>query len=70
MPDITMCISQTCPLRSSCYRSEASGTKPTPGWQTYSLWTPRVEGESVECEGYWKREYTARTSPPNTNQKD
>jgi hypothetical protein len=36
MPDITMCGTEDCPLKSRCYRSPASGTRPTEWRQSWS----------------------------------
>lgn len=52
MPDISMCRHKTCPKRTDCYRHEASGTEPDKYAQTYALWQPTVNGETVECDGW------------------
>lgn len=49
MPDISMCLSPTCPLRGNCYRHEESGTKPSEFRQAYM--TPAVQG--ARCRYYW-----------------
>lgn len=36
MPDITMCINEDCKVKTRCHRYTA---KPTPGRQSYSLYT-------------------------------
>lgn len=52
MPDISMCANQTCPLAPSCYRHEASGTKPNPYRQAYAAFSwVKVEGKPT-CEYY------------------
>lgn len=50
MPDISMCMNTTCPLRHQCYRHEASGTQANPIWQSYSDFKPDDQGE---CEHFW-----------------
>ena len=35
MPDISMCADNECPVRTKCYRHQASGTQPS-GWQSYA----------------------------------
>ena len=50
MPDISMCDSKTCPLKTKCYRNEASGTKPTEYRQAYFMGLA-TEGE--DCIYYW-----------------
>jgi hypothetical protein len=53
MPDITMCGSETCPLKANCYRNPASGTKPSEYRQS---WFMGLDKEGEECEHYWPRE--------------
>jgi hypothetical protein len=48
MPDISMCPSETCPIRVSCYRNEASGTKPSEWRQAYMAFGSRGE----PCDSY------------------
>lgn len=55
MPDIAMCGNKDCPAKETCYRHEASGTKPNPHGQTYAIWQPTLKGEVLECEGYWPK---------------
>lgn len=45
MPDITMCSSEICPKRKSCYRHEAKPSE----WQSYADFY-FYEGD--DCEGY------------------
>lgn len=59
MPDISMCPSTTCPMRTSCYRNEASGTRPTPRWQSYFV--AREVDELGRCREYLPIE---RDPPP------
>lgn len=50
MPDITMCPSVYCPLKSVCYRNSMSGTKPDAYRQPYFLIPPNTkEG----CTYFW-----------------
>jgi hypothetical protein len=37
MPDISMCASETCPLRTLCYRNPAGGTRPSEYRQAWFL---------------------------------
>lgn len=37
MPDIAMCPNDECPSKATCYRNEASGTKPSPLRQSWML---------------------------------
>lgn len=56
MPDITMCKSQICPRRFTCYRSEESGTKPSEYRQSWFVLgeenTPISENDS--CAYYYR----------------
>jgi hypothetical protein len=36
MPDIALCKSERCPVRTNCYRNEASGTEPSYARQVYA----------------------------------
>lgn len=56
MPDISMCLHRTCPQRKNCTRHEDSGTKPNPHWQAYAGYQPTINGDKVECDGYWPKE--------------
>ena len=38
MPDISMCMNNDCPLKEKCRRHEASGTKPNPYMQAYTVY--------------------------------
>jgi hypothetical protein len=50
MPDISMCSNdETCLAKRLCYRSTASGTKPTEPVQAYSLFEPH---KGTECRGF------------------
>lgn len=59
MPDITMCDDKACPNNSTCYRHEASGTKPTSFehegetkiYQAYFVNSPRLTAGG--CPFYW-----------------
>lgn len=49
MPDLAMCDNQFCEKRTTCYRNEASGTKPKEHWQSWSI-GPLYDGK--DCEVY------------------
>jgi hypothetical protein len=51
MPDISMCKTDTCPLKEACYRFMV---KPNPWRQAYSdfKWSEDNEGK-VTCDHYW-----------------
>jgi hypothetical protein len=51
MPDISMCSSETCPSRTTCYRNEDSGTKPSEYRQSYMDFGARGE----PCDRYWPK---------------
>lgn len=46
MPDMTMCVNSTCPLRRMCYRYRAV---PDKYWQSFAEFKP--DGDS--CEYFW-----------------
>jgi hypothetical protein len=48
MPDITMCASETCPVRAQCRRNPISGTKPSEFRQS---WFANIPEEP--CDYYW-----------------
>jgi len=50
MPDISMCMSSTCPLKRSCYRNPDSGTEPSEFRQSWFI-GPAAEG--LDCQYYW-----------------
>jgi hypothetical protein len=50
MPDITMCPSDTCDLRTRCYRNPASGTKPSEYRQSW--WVEKILIND-DCNNYW-----------------
>ena len=51
MPDISMCLDNTCPSRTLCRRHEASGTRPNEHWQAYGgTHCPRG---LTHCPAYW-----------------
>jgi hypothetical protein len=57
MPDISMCSTTDCPLATTCYRSQESGTVPTPERQAWMSFVP-IETSvddvlGVQCDGYW-----------------
>lgn len=56
MPDITMCINKTCPLREKCYRATAF---PDLHWQSFAEYTP----EDGKCEYFWDN--TGRRNRPD-----
>ena len=49
MPDITMCKSIFCPLKTKCYRYTAT---PSEYWQSYFMDSPYSE-EKEECKYFW-----------------
>lgn len=53
MPDISMCDSETCPLKAKCYRNPASGTKPSDPVQA---WFVGLTEWGEDCKYYWPRE--------------
>lgn len=52
MPDITMCASETCKVRETCYRNPASGTKPSEFVQSWFWVEP---GDDDQCGHFWPR---------------
>jgi hypothetical protein len=50
MPDISMCSSSTCSLAETCYRNEASGTKPCEFRQSYFY---ALKDEGKDCVYHW-----------------
>lgn len=62
MPDISMCDSETCPLKTKCYRNPASGTRPSEFRQAYFF---GLEKEGEDCDYYWPFEHrlTGRKTP-------
>lgn len=50
MPDISMCPSITCHLRKSCYRNEASGTRPGLMQSYFVTMEPDKDGK---CDRHW-----------------
>lgn len=57
MPDISMCADEICPSRETCYRSPASGTKPTEYRQAWMEF--RRDPDSERCPDYWQRNHQA-----------
>jgi len=52
MGDISMCANDDqCPVKSQCYRSTASGTKPTEQRQSWMAFQP---SRGVSCRGFVK----------------
>ena len=49
MPDISMCSSESCPLKEKCYRVKA---KPDPLWQTYSDFSDSLNEDKTECKHF------------------
>ena len=47
MPDITLCVNKTCPLRQNCGRFRA---KPDRYWQSFAEFKPNDKGI---CEDFW-----------------
>jgi hypothetical protein len=62
MPDIAMCCHPTCPKRTECHRHYESGTKPHKYRQWYIMYEPTINGDKVECDGYWRKERYTRSS--------
>jgi hypothetical protein len=50
MPDISMCDSETCLLKTKCYRNPASGTRPT---EYRQAWFIGLAKEGEDCNRYW-----------------
>lgn len=50
MPDISMCADDACPVKKSCYRHVASGTRASSLWQTYSAF---VHTSDAGCPEFW-----------------
>ena len=61
MPDISMCMNQSCPLRMNCFRYRA---KANPFRQAFGSFTfTSVEG-GAECEYFWDiKEKTTELTP-------
>lgn len=49
MPDISMCDNVVCPLQTTCYRHEMSGTAPSPMRQAWMSFAPDKNGS---CKDY------------------
>lgn len=49
MPDISMCMNTTCPLRDKCYRATAVPNEYT---QSYSVFNLNADGT---CNWFWDR---------------
>ena len=49
MPDITMCKTESCPIKKSCYRYMA---KPTPEQQYCNIFLFLKKGDMVFCPHY------------------
>jgi hypothetical protein len=47
MPDISMCLNKTCPLRDKCYRYLAHPSE----WQSVGDFKPNEDGTS--CDHFW-----------------
>lgn len=51
MPDITMCLNETCTLRKDCHRHEA---KPN-SYQSYAEFVPTKNDDGKEtCKYFWR----------------
>ncbi len=46
MPDITMCLSESCPVRDTCYRKQAKPDK----YQSYSIFDYTCNEDNGFCE--------------------
>lgn len=59
MPDISMCMNNTCPLRDKCYRYRAV---PDKYWQTFAGFSPKTidigAGTITKCDHFWNIEET------------
>ncbi len=51
MPDISMCMNNTCAKRADCYRHPWSGTQGS-DYQSYSDFKPDENGE---CKNFWDK---------------
>jgi hypothetical protein len=60
MPDITMCVGGSCPLKNDCYRFRAL---PSPHRQSFFMNVPYSKDQ---CMGYWPLD---RASGPITELK-
>ena len=60
MPDISMCDSMTCPLRKTCHRNNASGTKPGLGQSWLAINPGTCDYETSECYFYWEVKRNAK----------
>ncbi len=58
MTDISMCLSETCPLRQTCRRSDASGTRPNLMWQAYGDF--ERDPDTDNCAAYWPTQEARR----------
>lgn len=52
MPDISMCANKECPSRASCYRHQASGTRPS---DYQSMMDFKPEPGEDKCESFWDK---------------
>ena len=61
MPDISMCATANCPIKHECYRSEASGTKPSEWRQSWSAfsWRQIEDDGEVLCDNFWPTPFAA-----------
>ena len=55
MPDITMCINKSCPLRSKCYRYRAVPSN----WQSFANYQPTTVAKQpgkyeTNCDYFWE----------------
>ena len=49
MSDISMCSTNICPLKETCYRHKAT---PDKYWQSYTSF--KYDEETKSCKHYWK----------------
>ena len=69
--DITMCSDETCPLKASCLRNPASGSKADDQRQTWftskPLWSVRkvagLKGKHPACPYFWQGRDPATPRP-------
>jgi len=52
MPDVSMCDSETCPVKDKCHRNPASGTRPSEHQQS---WFMGLLEEGEDCTYYWPK---------------
>lgn len=61
MPDITMCGSEQCGLKETCYRNPASGTEPSEYRQSWFV-EPPIKDNGF-CHYYWETKKSGSERP-------